>query len=88
MNKIKLIYNVLGTFGAVSNIVQAYTEDIIASATENRAVAWPYVTPHLFNILDVKNNRQFEVTTPFNLEADDYFVYETQWDTYKLVDQW
>lgn len=87
MKKIKLVYNVLGTFGAVSNIVPAYTEEVINSITKNISPAWPYVTPHIFNVVDHKNNTQFEVTTPFNLGQDDYFLYETQWDTYKLVDQ-
>lgn len=87
MKKIKLVYNLIGTHGPASNIVDAYSETIIKSLTENQPVQWPYVSPHVFNIIDHRNNHQFEISTAFDLRHDDYFLYETQWDTYRLVDK-
>lgn len=87
MKKIKLAYNLVGTFGPASNIVDAYTKEILDSVINNNPVPWPYVSPYFYNIIDYKNNHDFEITTAFSLSTNDYFLYETQWNTYQLVDK-
>lgn len=78
MQKIKLVYNIIGRHGPGNNSLLPDLNEL-EYLHNNKYVLEP--TSHLQNILDYRNNDLFELCTPYSLRADDNFLYELPWNT-------